>query len=55
MAKVQEKTRALSKCPCPGFIRIRRLTNVMGMHKETMSMREKGAFEDIWCLGFGLI
>ena len=32
----QEETRALSKGPCSIFIRIRRLTNMMFMQKETM-------------------
>ena len=33
-ANVWEETRALSKGPCFVFIRIRRLTNVMGMHRQ---------------------
>ena len=35
-ANVREETRALSKGPCSVFIRIRRLTSVMDVHKETM-------------------
>ena len=38
MANVQEKTRAPNKGPCPIFIKIRRLTNEMGAHKETMNL-----------------
>ena len=37
-ANVREKARALSKGPCSIFIRIRRLTSVMGVHKETMKL-----------------
>ena len=35
-ANVQDETRDLSKGPCSVFIRIRRLTNVMDMQKETI-------------------
>ena len=37
MANVQggEGTRAQNKGPCPVFIQIRRLTNMMGVYKET--------------------
>ena len=35
-ANVQEETTALSKGPCSIFIRIRRLTSVVGVHRETM-------------------
>ena len=35
---VPEETRAQSKGPCSIFIRIRRLTNVMGVNKETMKL-----------------
>ena len=39
MANVWEKTRAPNKVPCPIFIRIRRLTNmVMDVHKKTMNL-----------------
>ena len=62
MANVREKTRALNKGPCPVFIKIRRLTNVMGVHKEkkklgtlTWGREGKGGFEGIRCLGFGSI
>ena len=60
MANVQEKTRAPNKGPCPIFIKIRRLTNVMGMHKETMNLRTlthgregKGVLKiyGVWALG----
>ena len=35
-ANVQEETRAGSKGPCSFFIRIRRLTNVIDVQKETL-------------------
>ena len=35
-ANVQEETRALSKGPCSVFIRIRRLSNMMDVQKETI-------------------
>ena len=35
-ANVGEETRAQSKGPCSVFTRIRRLTNVMDMQKETI-------------------
>ena len=35
-ASVREETRALSKGPCSVFIRIRRLTSMMNVHKEIM-------------------
>ena len=57
-----KKTRAPNNGPCPIFIQIRRLANVMGVYKETKKMETltwgcegKGGFEDIQCLGFGPI
>ena len=38
MADVWEKTRAPNKGPCPIFIQIRRLTNAMGVHRETKKL-----------------
>ena len=38
MANVWEKTRAPNKGPCSIFVKIRRLTNVMGVHKEIMNL-----------------
>ena len=35
-ANVEEETRASSNGPCSIFIRIRRLTDMMGMQKGTM-------------------
>ena len=35
-ANVRKETRAMSKGPCSVFIKIRRLTDVMDVHKETM-------------------
>ena len=61
MADVQEKTRAPNKGPCPVFIQIRRLANVMDMYKETKKLGtltcgcegEKGILKiySVWGLG----
>ena len=54
-ANVWEETRAPDRGLCSVFIKIRRLTSVMHVHKETQTVNinswawGKGDFEDMWC------
>ena len=54
-ANVREETRAPSKGPCSAFIRIWRLTGLMGVHRDNGTVHinswawGKRGFDDVWC------